>query len=192
MKKEEVEGIIPGKKLISITPFKYSKVGVVITGTEIYEGRKKDLYMPVIEEKCKKYGWTIVKSEVVPDDEDAISKAVLRSIDSGAEAVIVTGGTSVDPTDKTYQAFKKLNANIIAYGVPVKPTTMTIVAMLNNVPLFGVSAGGIHFKEYNTIDIMFTRMMTGKVPEPRNIAEIGHGGILWSFEQKMKDYGSGH
>ncbi len=186
MKKNEVESIIPEKKLVSILPFKYKKIGVVITGTEIYEGRKKDLYLPIIEEKSKKYGWDIIQNEFAPDNEDIISKAILKVKDSGAEAIIVTGGTSVDPTDRTIYALRKLNANVISYGIPMKPTTMSIIAVLGNIPIFAVSAGGIYYKEYNSIDVMFTRLMTGIIPTTRDIAELGNGGIMWNFEPKMK------
>ena len=178
MNKSEVEKIIPTSKLISVIPFKYTKIGVVVTGTEIYEGRKKDMFIPVMEDKAKKYGWSIVKSEIVPDDEDMIAKAILSTIDSGAEAVIVSGGISVDPTDRTIYAFKKLNAQIISHGIPVKPFTMTIVAVLGNTPLMGVTPGVIHFKDYNIIDIIFTRMMAGIIPTLRDLAELSYGGIL--------------
>jgi hypothetical protein len=186
MKKSEVDSIIPSKKLVSVIPFKYKKIGVVITGTEIFEGRKKDLYLPVLEEKARKYDWSIIDVEFAPDNEDIISKAVLKAKDNGAEAIIITGGTSVDPTDRTLSAIKKLNANVISYGIPMKPTTMSIVAMLGNTPIFAVSAGGIYYKDYNSIDVVFTRLVAGRIPTTREIAEIGHGGIMWNFEPKMK------
>ncbi|ARM75310.1 molybdopterin-binding protein [Acidianus manzaensis] len=186
MTKEEVESIALNKKLIDVIPFKYKKLGVVITGTEIYEGRKKDAYLPVIEEKAKKYGWEIVSSEIVPDDEDKITKAILSSKDKGAEGIIVTGGTSVDPTDKTIKGITKAGAKIISYGIPMKPTTMTIVAIKDSTPIFGVSAGGIYYRDYNSIDKLFTRLMAGIIPTPKDIAEIGIGGISWNFNPKMK------
>lgn len=184
MPKAEVEDLVKNRKVIlDVIPFKYRKVGVVITGTEIYEGRKKDLYMPVIEEKAKKYEWEIVYHEIVPDDEEKIAKAILNAKNAGSEGILVTGGTSVDPTDKTAEGIKKTGAKIFAYGIPMKPTTMTIVAMLDSTPVVGVSGGGIHFKDYNAIDKIFTRLMTGLTPNPVNIAEIGHGGLSWNFLQ---------
>ncbi|MCY0874355.1 MAG: hypothetical protein OWQ47_05435 [Acidianus infernus] len=55
----------------------------------------------------------------------------------------MTGGTSVDATDKTPIAIGKLG-KIISYGLPIKPTTMSIVAMCGSIPIFGISAGGIY------------------------------------------------
>ena len=184
MKKEDVEKLKVGK-IIDVTPFKKSRLGLIITGTEIYEGRKEDQYYPVIKEKANKYGWSIVYKEIVPDDENKIVEAIKTAVNNGAEAVIVTGGTSVDATDKTPIAIGKLG-KIISYGLPIKPTTMSIVAMWDSIPIFGISAGGIYYRELNAIDVMFTRLMAGLIPSKEEIALMGHGGILPNFQPKMK------
>jgi len=184
MKKEEVDKLKVGK-IIDVKPFKKNKIGVVITGTEIYEGRKEDQYYPVIKAKADKYGWNIVYKEIVPDDENKIVKAIKSAVNNGAEAVIVTGGTSVDATDKTPIAIGKLG-KIISYGLPIKPTTMSIVAMWDSIPIFGISAGGIYYRDYNAIDVMFTKLMAGIIPKKEDIAMMGHGGLLPNFQPKMK------
>jgi len=186
MKKSELESLISSSRaLIDIIPFKYKKIGLVITGTEIYEGRKQDQYYPVIKAKCDRYGWEIVSKEIVPDDEDKIEKAIRNAKDNGAEAIIVTGGTSVDPTDRTIHAIKRL-ANVVAYGVPMKPTTMSIVAYWDSTPIFGVSAGGIFHREYNSIDKVFTLLMAGIKLTQKDIAKMGIGGLSWAFRQTIK------
>ncbi|WP_243678834.1 molybdopterin-binding protein [Vulcanisaeta distributa] len=150
----EVEELLRYRNLVSVVPFKRRKIGIVITGTEIYQGRKRDLYYPVIKARADKYGWEVVFNTVVPDDEDKIIGAVKDAISNGAEAVVVTGGMSVDPTDKTPIAVRRLGgARVIAYGVPIKPTTMTMIAILDNTPILAVSAGGIYYSDYNAIDI---------------------------------------
>ncbi|MCY0873375.1 MAG: molybdopterin-binding protein [Acidianus infernus] len=185
MTKEEVDKLKNFGKVIDVAPFKKSKIGLVITGTEIYEGRKQDQYYPVIKSKADKYGWSIVYKEIVPDDEDKIINAIKKALDNGAEAVIVTGGASVDPTDKTYIAIRKI-ADVISYGLPIKPTTMSIVAVWNSIPIFAISAGGIYYSDYNAIDVMFTRLMAGVIPKKEDIALMGHGGLLPNFQPKMK------
>jgi len=170
------------KPIISIMPFKYRNVGVIITGTEIYQGRKRDLYYDIIRDKCANYGWNVAYREIVPDDEGIIQAGISRAIDAGSEALIVTGGMSVDPTDRTPIAIADMGANIISYGVPIKPTTMAIVAELKGLPLLGVSAGGIYYSEFNAIDLLFTRLMAGMKLTKEGIAAMGHGGILYNFK----------
>jgi len=48
---------LASKEMVSVKPFKLSKVGLIITGTEIYEKRKKDEYFGIVKRKCDKYGW---------------------------------------------------------------------------------------------------------------------------------------
>lgn len=186
LEKSKFEDMIQGlKTALTLQEFKHKKIGLVITGTEVYEGRKKDLYSEILNEKAEKYGWEIVCREMVPDDEDKISKAVEKCL-KNSEAVIVTGGMSVDATDRTPAGIKKAGADIIAYGVPIKPTTMSLVAFKDEKIVFGVSAGGIHYSELNSIDVIFTRLMAGWRPTKEDIALLGDGGLLPNFEPSSK------
>ncbi|WP_243666564.1 molybdopterin-binding protein [Vulcanisaeta sp. JCM 16159] len=108
MRRDEVEELLRYRNLVSVVPFKRKRIGIVVTGTEIYQGRKKDLYYPVIKARADKYGWEVVFNTVVPDDEDKIMGAVKYAVSNGAEAVVITGGMSVDPTDKTPIAIRRL------------------------------------------------------------------------------------
>lgn len=183
MKRKELEELVKDvKPFVKVRPFTRKKIGVVITGTEIYEGRKKDEYLPIIRSKAEKYGWEIVFYAFAPDDEEKIVAEIKRARDAGAEGIIVTGGMSVDPTDRTPIAIRKVATNVIAYGVPIKPTTMSLVALWDDIPILGISAGGIHSKDKNSIDVIFTRMMAGIIPSKRDIASMGLGGILESYK----------
>lgn len=172
---------LASKGTVRVEPFRYSKIGLVITGTEIYEKRKKDQYFAIVKSKCDKYGWKISYKEIVPDDREKETSAIMKARESGAEAIIVTGGMSVDPTDQTPETIKRLGARILAYGVPMKPTTMSIVSIWKGIPLFGISAGGIRYSDFNSIDVLFSRLMAGEIPSKRDIASLGYGGIFWNY-----------
>jgi hypothetical protein len=182
IKRKEMEKIknLASAGMVSVKPFRFSRVGLVITGTEIFEKRKKDQYFKIVKRKCEKYGWNLIYKEISTDDRERETKAILNARDAGAEAIIVTGGMSVDPTDQTPGTISKLGARVIAYGIPMKPTTMTIVSIWQGRPLFGISAGGIRYSDFNSIDVIFTRLMAGEVPTKREIAELGWGGIYWN------------
>lgn len=182
MRRGEVERLLRFRNLVSVVPFRRRRLGVVITGTEIYQGRKRDLYYPVIKARADKYGWEVVFNTIVPDDEDKIMNAVREAIRNGAEAVVITGGMSVDPTDKTPIAVRRLGARVIAYGIPIKPTTMTMVAVLDDTPILAVSAGGIYYSDYNALDILLPRLMADLIPSREEIAAMGHGGLLPNYK----------
>jgi len=183
-KLDQIAGKLP--KAIAVLPFKRKKIGLVITGTEIYNGRKKDLYTDVIIEKAKKYGWNIVFRKLVPDDKDFIANAIREAKSANLEAIIVTGGMSVDPTDVTPSAIRSLGAKIISYGIPVKPTTMSLAAYWEGIPIFGISAGGIYYHELNSIDVVFTLMMADIELTREMIARLGNGGLLPNFNPAFK------
>jgi len=161
------------------------RIGLVITGTEVYEGRKRDQYEEVIRSKAERYGWEIADKAIVPDDADRIREAIVSML-SRADAVIVTGGMSVDATDRTPGAIRSLGAEVLSYGLPMKPTTMSMIAYLNGKIIFGISAGGIHYRELNSIDVYLTRLLAGWRPTREEIAEMGDGGLMPNFNPESK------
>jgi len=170
---------------LKVIPFNRKAVGLVITGTEVYEGKKKDLYTDIIVKKAEKYGWTIDFRKLAPDDPAQIAEAI-KEAKRSSEAIIVTGGMSVDPTDKTLAAVKLVGARVVAYGIPIKPTTMSLVAYWDDLPVFGISAGGIYYKDVNSIDVIFTIMMAGIELTPERVALMGNGGLLPNFNPAFK------
>ena len=85
--------------VIKVIPFKNRKVGVVITGNEIFKGRIKDKFGDYIKGKVEPLGSSINHQTIVPDDEELIAQAVLEMRSKGSEVIVVCGGLSVDPDD---------------------------------------------------------------------------------------------
>jgi len=53
-------------------------------------------------------GYDVVERDLVTDDREAIRAAVLALIEAGAETVVITGGTGLDPADVTVEAVEEL------------------------------------------------------------------------------------
>lgn len=64
--------------LVSLTPYKKKTVGIVTTGNEVYYGRIKDTFTPVIIEKMKEYKIEVCGHIVCNDDMEKITKAILE------------------------------------------------------------------------------------------------------------------
>ena len=92
--------------LVSLTPYKKRKVGIVTTGNEVFYGRIKDTFTPVVINKLESYGAEIHGHILCNDDMEKITKAILKLKEEGADMIICTGGMSVDPDDKTPGAIK--------------------------------------------------------------------------------------
>lgn len=175
-KLEEIEDIGKGKEIVSIKPFRFYKVGIITTGSEIYHGRIQDKFGPVVKEKIAEYGSAVIQHIIVPDDLEQISQAVTTLIDSGAELILTTGGMSVDPDDVTPSGIKKAGAEIVTYGAPVLPGSMIMIAYLGKVPILGLP-GCVMYHKTTVFDLVLPLVMTEKIITRAMIVKLGMGGL---------------
>ena len=179
---EKIRRFIP---LIRVVESKKPRVALLITGTEIVEGRRKDLVKPIVEEKLRKYECVLGSVDYARDDlGEILSK--LTALLENHDAVIVTGGMSVDPTDYTPQAIRQVASEVVVYGVPIKPTTMSMIAYRGSKAIMGVSSGIIHYPEWNILDIVLPWITAGvKIPR-EYIVSLGNGGLSEYFLSRYK------
>lgn len=163
--------------ILAVTPFRLKRVGVVITGNEVYYGRIQDGFGPVLREKFAALGCEIVGVEYAPDDRSVIVDKILSFAQSGAEMIVATGGMSVDPDDQTPGAIKAAGVEIVSYGIPMLPGNMYLVGYLGDLPVMGLP-GCVMFKEKTAFDYLVPRVLTGERLTRADIVELGHGGLL--------------
>ncbi|MFQ6897728.1 MAG: molybdopterin-binding protein, partial [Turicibacter sp.] len=90
-KLEQVKAIHNEQPLLEIKPFHHFKVGVITTGNEVYYGRIKDTFTPVIKNKLAKYNLEINHHIIVNDDIEKIQAAISECRDLGMELIICIG-----------------------------------------------------------------------------------------------------
>ncbi|MGE5632691.1 MAG: molybdopterin-binding protein [Caulobacteraceae bacterium] len=176
-KVEKVEGIC-GRlgKIIWVKELVQRKVGVVVTGTEVFEGRITDKFGPVLRNKVMESGCLLTGIKYAPDNKDMIKDAIEAQIQGGAEIVLVSGGMSVDADDVTPKAIREVSGRVITYGAPVLPGAMFMLAYRGNTPVIGVPACGMYHK-ITIFDIIFPRILAGEEVNRRDITRLGHGGL---------------
>lgn len=163
-------------KVITLKPLKSLKIGIIITGSEVYYGRIEDRFAKVLKEKMKFYGCTITKIIYAPDNKEKIEEGIKSLIDNGAEVVIATGGMSVDADDVTPIAIKNVSDRVISYGTPALPGNMLMLAYLKNVAILGIPGAGMYFKT-TSFDLIFPRILAGEKLEKKDITSLAHGGL---------------
>lgn len=192
--KQEMERalkIVGSKRTVKVAESLGLSAGLVITGSEVYEGRIKDLAEDIVRAKLEAYGCRLTDKVIVPDDEVTISKEVSK-MTSSHDLVVVTGGMSVDPTDVTPKAILAAGARLVMHGLPIKPTTMSLLAYLNGKPVIGLSSGIIHFAGENVLDVLLPRICTGGSWSREELAALGNGGIMRIFLGDVAKRGVGH
>lgn len=163
--------------LMKVIPFKPLKAAIITTGSEVYKGRIKDTFTPVIISKLAEFGVEVIGHEILPDDKEGITKAALSFIDKGATLVLCTGGMSVDPDDRTPAAIRDTGANIITYGAPVLPGAMMLISYYNNeIPILGLP-GCVMYAKRTIFDLVLPRVIAGLPITKEDIAALGHGGL---------------
>ncbi len=181
-KLERAKEIAGDKKLLEILPYKSYKAGIVTTGSEVYHGRIKDTFTPVIIEKLAAYGIEVVWHEIVSDEKDMIVDAIKRLKAEGATMIICTGGMSVDPDDLTPSAITASGAKLVSYGAPVLPGAMFLLAYFEDgVPVMGLP-GCVMYARSTVFDLVFPRLAAGIKVGKADIAKMGHGGLCFKCE----------
>lgn len=163
--------------LCSLHPYILQNAGIVTTGNEVYYGRIKDTFTPVVVEKLKQYNIEVTEHIIVNDDLENIKAAILELKEKGCELIITTGGMSVDPDDKTPGAIKSSGANVISYGAPVLPGAMFCLAYFEDgTPVLGLP-GCVMYAKSTIFDLMLPRVAAGIPVTRRDITTLGHGGL---------------
>lgn len=173
---EEVEKIVAEKgKIFEVKPFNKLRAALIVTGSEVAKGRIEDKFGPVVEKKLLNFGSEVFYKTIVPDDLDTIKETVLKCKEMGAELIVVTGGMSVDPDDKTPGAIKETGADIVSYGTPVLPGAMLLFAYLDGIPVFGLP-GCVMFSATTAFDLLLPRVIAGETIVRKDITRMGYGG----------------
>jgi len=186
---EEAVTIAAGANgVLSIKEIRQSKAGVVITGNEVYYGKIKDAFEPLIRKKITDLDGEIIGVHFAPDNVELIEARINDLIDAGADLIITTGGMSVDPDDVTRFAIRNSGAEEIFYGSPVLPGAMFLVAYIKKkryktqntdselIPVLGIPACGM-YASITVLDLILPRVLAGERFGRKDIAELGHGGL---------------
>lgn len=172
----EAEALCAGKQLYDLRPFKPLKVGIIITGSEIYHGRIKDKFEHVARAKLAHYPAEILGVHVCDDELDMIVGAGRTLLAEGAELLIFSGGMSVDPDDLTPSAIREMGAEIVSYGVPSQPGNMTLVAYLDQAALLGVPGAAIS-RPTTMFDVLLPQIFCGDPLTKDDLIRLGEGGL---------------
>ena len=174
---QEIAGDNP---LMELLPYKNMKAGIVTTGSEVYYGRIKDTFTPVVIEKLSKYNISVCKHKIVNDESNMIVDAINELRENGADLIVCTGGMSVDPDDLTPSAIRDSGAKIVSYGAPVLPGAMFLLGYFEDgTPVMGLP-GCVMYAKATIFDLILPRVAAGVKITKKDIARMGNGGLCLS------------
>jgi hypothetical protein len=165
--------------VIEVVPFNKLKVGVVTTGNEVYHQRIEDKFGPVISAKIKDLGSSVLRQILVPDSIPMTVQAIHDLLSEGAGMIVVTGGMSVDPDDRTPASIRAAGGREVTYGSPTFPGSMFMLAYIGNIPVVGVP-GCAMYNKATVFDLVVPRILAGDRLTRSDITGLGHGGLCLS------------
>lgn len=184
-KLRQLESLVDGP-VVEVLPMRRAKVGVVTTGSEVFYGRIQDAFGPVLRKKFAALGSTVTGQTLTSDEVSMTAGAIRDFLEQGADFIVVTGGMSVDPDDRTPTAIRASGAEVVSYGAPVYPGAMFLLAYAQGaagrVPVLGLP-GCVMYHKASIFDLIVPRLLAGIEVTAADVAALGHGGFCSQCEE---------
>jgi len=121
------------------------RVAIIATGDEIVPisaplppGKMRDANSSALAAQVQAYGGEPWPLGIIPDDLDAWQETVGATLE-GADLILLSGGSSVGTRDLAVTTVRSFpQAEILVHGVAISPGKPTILATIDNKPLFGL------------------------------------------------------
>lgn len=179
---QQLEKICAAKgPVFEVKPYRKLKVGIMITGNEVYKGRIEDKFGPVIASKLASYDTEILGLVYCPDEMANLNENITNFLKMKADLIILAGGMSVDPDDLTPGAIKNSGAEVVTYGAPIQPGNMVMLAYKDTTALLGVPGAAIYFKT-TVLDVVLPRIFAGERLTREDFVNMGEGGLCLGCE----------
>ncbi|MFC5701833.1 molybdopterin-binding protein [Cohnella faecalis] len=165
-----------GEAPVSVRPLRKARAGLLTTGSEVYAGRIADKFGPAVRAKLEALGSEVAEQRFAPDDRQIIVKDIHYFLQQGYDMILVTGGMSVDPDDRTPGAIAEAGTDIVSYGTPMLPGSMLLFGYLRGIPIFGLPGCVMH-DPYTSFDVLLPRVLAGDRIGKEDIVAMGYGGL---------------
>lgn len=168
--------------LFKVLPLPEKKVGLLITGNEVFYGHIEDKFEPIITNKVETLGSKVIATVKSPENTKEIKDAVHLLLEKGADIVITTAGLSVDPDDVTRKGLIEAGLKNYLYGAPILPGAMTLIGEIGQAKVLGVPACALYFQR-TSLDLILPRLIAGVNIQRKDLAEMAEGGLCLNCKQ---------
>ena len=140
-------GVLAGIGKTDIKIYEKPKIIIISTGNEIIPaegepriGQIRDINSYTLGACIEETGGVPIYRGIIKDEVILLEQEIKKAIkEDKAEAVIISGGSSVGVRDVTLEVLNRLGKpGVLIHGVSVKPGKPTILAIADNRPIFGL------------------------------------------------------
>ncbi|MBI2218592.1 MAG: hypothetical protein HYU51_14985 [Candidatus Rokubacteria bacterium] len=172
----QVEQIARGAQgLVSVAGFRAEVVGVV--ARETLDSRQRARFEGALAQKIDWFDGRLLPIRYTGGSARAVADEIVALADLGATVLIVAGASALDPLDPVFGALALLGARMERHGVPAHPGSLLWLAFWAGRAVVGMPTCGM-FSQATTFDLVLPRLLAGASLSNRDVAEMGHGGLL--------------
>jgi molybdopterin biosynthesis enzyme len=173
---EQVEATARAARgLMEVKPFGAWDLGAV--ARESLEETQRRRFEASLTEKVNWFGCRLLPIRYAVGDPRAVARELTELREAGARLLIVAGASALDPLDPVFSALSLLGARMERHGAPAHPGSLLWLAFWDDCPVLGMPTCGM-FSEATTFDLILPRLLAGETVRNREIAGLGHGGLL--------------
>lgn len=170
------------RPVVWTTPLVERRVGLVLSGAPASRQRVIDSFRGALEPRLQILGADLISVDFVSLDDDrgeaALCDVIRHRLGDGLDLLILAGDTAImDRHDIAPRAVEGAGAEILAFGAPVDPGNLLLLADAEGVPIVG-APGCSRSPKHNIIDLVLPRLLAGDRLGPEDLLQFAHGGLL--------------
>ncbi|WP_376792265.1 molybdopterin-binding protein [Thermoflexus sp.] len=181
----QAEALLQGNgPLMGVFPFQPRRVALILSGHPALWPRLAADFEGPLQERVLRWGGIWIGTETVRHEEGELAQAMEAALERGADFLILAGETAImDEEDIAPRAIRRIGGTIEAFGAPVDPGNLLLIAYRGEIPILG-APGCARSRHRNVVDWVIPRLMAGLRLTREEIASMGHGGLLEDVEER--------
>jgi len=161
--------------LITVDAFRPAVVGAV--APERLEPKQRQRFETALRQKIDWFGGRLLPLRFGGDKARTVADELASLRSEGADLLIVAGASALDPLDPVFGGLTLLGARMERHGAPAHPGSLLWLAKWDGRAILGMPTCGM-FSQATTFDLVLPRLLVGEDLGNRDIAALGHGGLL--------------
>jgi molybdenum cofactor cytidylyltransferase len=172
---------LAARGVVSFRAFAPRRVSLLVSGAASRHDRLFDAFRAPLLERISRLGEHTASAAYVAlgrDPESELAQAIAQELDAGIDLLILVGETAtMDADDLGPRAIRRAGGRVDAVGAPVFPGNLLLIAHRGGSSILG-APGCVRSRASNVVDLVLPRLLLGDRLGPRDIAELGQGGLL--------------
>jgi molybdenum cofactor cytidylyltransferase len=183
---------LAARGVVSFRALAPRRVSLLVSGAASRHDRLFDTFRAPLLERISRLGEHTLSAAYVAlehDPERELAHAITLELDAGVDLLILVGETAtMDADDLGPRAIRRAGGRVDVVGAPVFPGNLLLIAHRGDATILG-APGCVRSRAGNVVDLVLPRLLLGDRLGPRDIAELGEGGLL--HDARGDDDGAG-